>query len=458
MRLFSAKESYNEADNSSYIIEENPEKNDIAVTSPLEIKLRERVRSLDGLKNRVSELDEAFHQMAQLSRDSEKTVGLLSSFLDQSKLDAENDKRLQAENAKLSTENLNKDRLIGHLQSQVEDQKAEIDVQKKRLVENREVIEKARLSLVELREQKQLLTEELNVNNIELSNERSKHEELTDQYDAILKKYDQIDNMNVELKLELEEEEKKHLELQQVLAGNTSNLEEETKKHKSATHELELLKLGRLELNQKLIEANSTIEMLNQELDHTKYSVEDGQRKFNNHIFTLKTELQNLTSSRTVVADTLKSEKEENNALKKKVREAEKRLQVAEENYRVLQKTQESDREILLESNSKLSDLSLRYNVTMTETKYSEQKVEQLETQVRTLADENKVLKHCEHENKRLINQVNELNSFLSEYQKLIGDKGPAKINDRVGDGFSIDDTYETVDDNDQNVIPIREE
>ena len=422
-----------------------------AIASPLEKKKKKKLRSLDGLKSRASRLEDSLVQFKDLVAESESTVSMLADHVDQSRLDAEDEKRLQAENAKLSTENINKDRTLRRLEDQAEKYRTEREVQLSRFEENRLALEKARMKIMELSEQKLTLCRELETKNGQLDDTRSELSKLMDSHDNLANQNEILENRKSELKSELEEEERQQLELQQTLAETTAILDEEIKRNKSMTQEYETSKRELSEANSQVIEAKSEIETLNHDLEYAKFALEEERRKIDDRTYGLNTEIQNLTSSNSVLTDTLKNTKQENSNLKSKVREFEKRLKQTEADYKAARLAQESDRKAIVESNSKLSELSVRYNAAMIENKRSAGNVEKMTAQIQKLNEENLSLNFVKEENRELVQQINEAKALISEYQNLIDDH----YNSRVDYEPSDSDELELEEDN-EKVVRLR--
>lgn len=422
-----------------------------AISSPLEVKLQEKLRSLDGLKGRAARLEESLIQFKDLVADSESTVNMLSSHIDQSRLEAEDEKRLQSENAKLSTENLDKDRTIRRLEDQAENYRTEREVQLNRFEENRLALEKARMKIMELSEQKLTLCRELETKNSQLADTKSELSKLTDMYESSSSQNQILEDRKNELKAELEEEERRQLELQQSLTEATATLDEEIKRNKSLTQEFELSKRELSEASSKIIESKSDIETLNHDLEYAKFTLEEERRKFDDRSYGLNTEIQNLTSSNSVLTDTLKHTKQENSNLKSKVRDFEKRLKETEGDYKTARLAQESDRKALVESNSKLSELSVRYNAAMIENKRSAGNVEKMTSQIQKLNEENLSLNFVKEENRELVQQINEAKALIAEYQNLIDDHYNSRVEIEAPEEIELD-----LDETDEKIVRLR--
>ncbi len=416
-----------------------------AITTPHDIKLQEKLRSLDGLKGRAARLEESLIQFKDLMADSENTVNQLSTHIDQSRLDAEDEKRLQAENAKLSTENLNKDHAIRRLEDQVENYRTEREVQTGRFEENRMALEKTRVRIMDLSEQKVTLCRELETTNNQLAETKSELSTISDSHDSLTNRNEHLENRKAELKAELEEEERQQLELQQALTETTATLDEEIKRNKSLTQEFELSKRELSDVNARMIEAKSEIESLNHDLEHAKFTLEEERRKFDDRSYGLNTEIQNLASSNSVLTDTLKNTKKENSGLKSTVRDVEKRLKQTEADYKAARLAQENDRKSLVESNSKLSELSVRYNAAMIENKRSAGNIDKMTNQIQKLNEENLSLNYVKEENRELVEQINEAKALISEYQSLIDDHYNNRVEFESSSDFDIDDNEKVV-------------
>ena len=463
MALFSSKT------NNEILPDENLNENSInangsnttneVVSSPIEIKYREKLNSLESLKNRATSIEEFLLKINDLTTDSVKSMTVLSSYVDTAKLDVENEKRLKIENAKISTEILQKDKVISRLETQVETFQSEVNTQKNRIRENTEVIEKARLSLVEYREEKQSLSEALEESGAQLATISSKYSDLLEKHDELLIRYENVDNRNSELQTDLENQAKKEHEVQKFLAENNSLLEDETSKHRKTTDELIAIKHSLSETRNAFIEARSKNEAIEQELNYQKNELEASKRKFDDRIFTLNSEIKNLSSNGNVILESLKATKEDNVMLKKTARENEKRARDIETNLIALQKIQADEREQLLAANSQLSDYNLRYNATTIEAKRLGETNKELEAKVNKLAEENNRLQAYQNENKELSHKINELNSLVTEYQKLLrGSSHQETVSFSQSDSLdSMENTDTDAPPSNPNVVPIRD-
>ena len=407
-----------ETQTSTNTIEEHT---DFSVTSPLELQLREKQRQLDGLKSRVTVLNNALDQMGLLISESTKSVGLVSSFIDQSKLDAESEKRLKGENAKLSTDNIEKSHAIKRLTAQLEKRDTEIEVLKSRANENRVTLEKARSSIILYRDKQAELTEALEVKNIELLNLNSKVADLTDQNDDLIRRLDAFEDQNTSLQMDIDQLTKRESELQQSLAESNALHDEEIKRNKSLASDLESTNRQLSETTSALIETKAEYDELSDELEYVKNSSEEQQRKYDNRVFGLKTEIDNLSSERRIIRQSLSELQEENASLKKNNRDIMVHQRELENQLRSMQKLQDKERRQLSEANAKLGDLSLRYNSALADSNHEQRQREKLEHSVEMLSEEVAKLREYRSKYEAILVQVTDLKGLVSDYQELVG-------------------------------------
>ena len=263
--------------------------------------------------------------------------------------------------------------------------------------------------------------ESLEFKNIEILNLNTKVAELTDQNDDLIRRLDAFEDHNTVLQTEIDQQTKRESELQQSLAEANALHDEEIRKSKSLASDLEATNRQLSETSSTLIELKSERDELADELEYVKNSAEDQQRKYDNRIFGLKTEIDNLSSERRIVRQSISELQEENAGLKKNNREIVVHQRELENQLRAMQKLQDKERRQLGESNAKLRDLSLRYNSALADSNHEQRQREKLENSVEMLSEEVARLREYRSKYEAILVQVTDLKGLVSDYQELVG-------------------------------------
>lgn len=412
--------------------------------TPFEMEAKERRRQLEALRQRASRLTNGFNQMEQLIADSEKSADELASFIDQSRHFVENEKRLKVENTQLSKDNEEKSYKLQSLTTQLEKRNAEIEALKSRNNEYRATIDKARAAIAQLREKEQALLEDIDKKNSDLLGANVRNQEIGDSLEQLSSKYNLLEEEHTEMSIELDTFSKHEGELQQKLSENTALLDEEVRKSKIQASELEANKRELSETNVRYIDLKSEHEALLQEVEYLKNAREDDQRKYDNRVFSMKSEIDSMTSERRIAQQTLHELKSENSQLKKSTREAESSIQRQKTQLNALQKSLDRDRKSVIKNNEKLSDLNLRYNSALTDLNHEQRQREIFQQKIEKLTDENGKLREYRDKYENVSNQVADLKGLVAEYQQLL-ESGRAAREPDYGLSSGEEDDLDTV-------------
>ena len=282
-------------------------------------------------------------------------------------------------------------------------------------------MEKARSSIILYRDKQAELTEALEVKNIELLNLNSKVADLTDQNDDLIRRLDAFEDQNTSLQMDIDQLTKRESELQQSLAESNALHDEEIKRNKSLASDLESTNRQLSETTSALIETKAEYDELSDELEYVKNSSEEQQRKYDNRVFGLKTEIDNLSSERRIIRQSLSELQEENASLKKNNRDIMVHQRELENQLRSMQKLQDKERRQLSEANAKLGDLSLRYNSALADSNHEQRQREKLEHSVEMLSEEVAKLREYRSKYEAILVQVTDLKGLVSDYQELVG-------------------------------------
>ena len=393
---------------------------DKAAYTPFELEAKERHRKLDALKQRANRLTSGFNQMEQLILDAEKSTAELTEFMDNQGVFIENEKRLKIENEQLGRDLEEKSYKLQSQSTQLEKNLAEIDALRTKNDEYRSTIDKARAAISNLREKRQDLSDEIERKNADLLSANSRNQELSDSLEQLNSKYNLIEEEHAGLALDLDSHTKLESELRQKLSENAGTIDEEIRKSKIQASELESTKRELSESNLRFIDLKSENDSSHQEIDYLKNAREDDQRKFDNRMFSLKSEIDSLSSERRINQQSLNEIKVESNHLKKSNREYESTIQRQKSQLDTLNKAQDRDRQQIARNNEKLSDLNLRYNSALTDLNHEQRQREVLEVRIEKLTEENSRLQEYRDRYDNLSNQVNDMKALVSEYQQLL--------------------------------------
>ncbi|MEM1286925.1 MAG: hypothetical protein AAGH60_01095 [Pseudomonadota bacterium] len=390
------------------------------VSSPLDIKFKERNRRLEALSSSVGDIENAYTQISTLLLNSEKSANMLAQFIEQSKIDAEADKRIQSENAKLSVANIEKDNTIARQARQIDQYAGELQVLKDRASKYRNALEVARSSILAMRQQRNDDLDSIEGKTNEIQSLDSRIGELVAQNDEYARRYEGQERQIIDLKNDLDSQGKRETELRQSLAEANALLENETLRSQNNANELSAAQRELSQLNLALTSARSEIETLREEAEFTKQAHEDERRTFDNRLFGFKTDIDNLGSERRVLRQSLKEAENEVRTLNAEIRDLTAQLRSVTGKLESLQRSKEAERHEASRANTKVAELNLRYNAAISDLNHQRKQREILEQRVETLIAENRKLEEYKIKHDELMVQASEFKSLVADYQKLI--------------------------------------
>ena len=391
-----------------------------AVSSPLDIKFRERNRRLESLSGSVADIQGAVSQISSLLLNSDKAANTLAQFIEQSKIDSEVDKRIQSENAKLSVANIEKDNTISRQARQIDQNMAEIEVLKDRASKYHETLQVARSSMLTMRQQRKDDHDVIEQKVSEIASLEARLAELASANDDLAQRNDIQDQQVANLKSELDASVKQDTELRQSLTESNELLDKETMRSQNNANELAAAQRELSELNMELSTARAEIQSLREEADFTKQASEDERRTFDNRMFGLKTDIENLGSERRVLRQALEETETENRNLVAQNRSLTSQLRATNAKFESLQRTKDSERQEASRATSKIGELNLRYNAAISDLNHQRKQREFLEQRVESLSAENRKLQEYKAKHDELMVQASEFKSLVADYQKLI--------------------------------------
>ena len=197
-------------------------------------------------------------------------------------------------------------------------------------------------------------------------------------------------------------------------------LEENTNKSRVMTGELESARREVSDLNYELIRLKSDLEETTLEADALKKSREEDQRKFDNRLFNMRSEIDSHVSERRINHQTIHDLKEEIQALRKTAKDADSNAQDFKEELNKSQKMLEQERRQLVEINEKLSSLNLRYNTALTDLKHEQSERRLLQRKVDDYQQEVQQLTEYRDKYDIVSNQLVEFKSLVAEYQEFL--------------------------------------
>ena len=403
---------------------EHDEDSNVETLSPLALKLQERQRKLDSLKTKIGTLNRSFEQIGALADESATSIGALVDYVEASRTHLETEIRLKSENAKLSTQLLDLNYQVDSLTNQLEESDAQVRALRTRGTETRTALEAARNDLVAIRENNKKINEEYRAQSARLVEANAQVTDMSDELDELKAKFNSVTEHSESVKAELESLSKRETELQQNLSETAALLEAEIKKNKKVNSDLEAVKRELTDTRNENIDVRSRFDVVNQELDYAKTRGEEEQRKHDNQIYSLNSEIENLTSQRRIGAQSLKEMADENKKVKERNRTLVARLQEIEHLLDAAQKNHEGDRNELLSANAKLRELNLRYNSTLMDLNHEKKQNEKYSENMEQLVEENKKLQQYRIKFDTAEDQVRELKSLVSNYQAAMEEAG----------------------------------
>ncbi|MEI2387290.1 hypothetical protein [Breoghania sp. JC706] len=408
---------YGAADEEALFEEESGEESNVQEISPLALRMQEKLRSLDNLKARVGGLGRTFEQMNALAAESSNSISLLSEFVDSARTHIETEIRLKSENAKLATELIDRNHEVKSLKTQLEEALAEVHSLRKRGTETRTALEGARNDLVAIRDNNKKVNEEYRAQSAQLVEANAQIAELTGELKDSNAKLSAQEEHSESLKTALDGVTQREKELQQNLAESAALLEQEVKKSQQLTSELEAAKRQVGQFRTEAIDLKSRLDIAEQEIEYAQSRLEEEKRKHDNEIYTLNSEIENLSSQRRIGAHSLQEMATENNSLKERNRDLVKRMQEIEHLLDGAQKNHEHDRNELVGANAKLRELNLRYNAVLTDLNHERSQNQKYSDSNEELIEENKKLQRYRIKYDSAVDQIAQLKSVIANYQ-----------------------------------------
>lgn len=395
--------------------------------SPFALRMQEKLNQLDGLKSRIGGLNQTFDQMAAFAAESQTSIRMIADYLETSRTSVETEVRLKSENAKISTDLLDAQHRIRTLTNQLEDAQAEVHSLRKRSTETRTALESARNDIVSIRDNNKKVNEEYRLQSAKLVEVNSRAADLGGQLNDLKAKFDTLEKHAENLGADLEAVRHREKELQQNLSESAKLLEDEVRKNNQATSELEAARRELAEFRNENIDLKSHLDVANQELAYAKSRLEEEQRKHDNEVYALNSEVENLSSQRRIGAQSLQEMARENSALKERNRDLLKRMQEIEHLLDSAQKNHEKDRNELMSTTAKLREINLRYNSALTDLNHQRNQNQKYADNLEDLIDENKRLQRYKIQMDTANEQIAQLKSVIINYQMAMEGKGPAE-------------------------------
>lgn len=389
----------------------------VETISPLTLKLQEQQRKLDGLKGRIGSLNRAFEQIGALAVESGTSISSLSEFIDVSRTQVETEVRLKSENAKLTTNLLDLTHQVDSLTTRLEESTSEIHALRKRGLETRTALETSRNDIVAIRDNNKKINDQYRLQSTKLLDSNTQLASLSDSHADLQARFHSLEDHSESLKTELDSLTKRESELQQNLSESVALLDEELKKNKDLTSALEAAKRELSDTKNENIDLSSKLDVSSQELEYNKSRLEEEQRKHDNQVYSLNSEIKNLTSQRRIGAQSLQDMTAENKKFKERNRDLMRRLQEIEQLLDAGQKNQEVDRNDLLNTNSKLHELNVRYNAMLTDLNQEKKQNERYKENIGALMAENQKLQHFKIKYDSAEDQIRELKALIGSYQ-----------------------------------------
>ncbi|WP_321501162.1 hypothetical protein [Breoghania sp.] len=428
MGLFSSKQSSSSRDDGTarptaygaeddFRDEDREETSNVEQLSPLALRMQEQLRSLDNLKARVGGLGRTFEQMNTLAAESSNSISLLSDFIDASRTHVETEIRLKSENAKLTTDLIDRNHEVKSLSNQLEEALAEVHSLRKRSTETRTALEGARNDLVSIRDNNKKVNEEYRAQSARLVEANGQIADLTGELKDTAAKLATAEEHAESLKTALDGLTQREKELQQNLSESAALLEAEIRKSQQLAAELEASKRQVSEFRNENIDIKSQLDIAEQEIEYAKSRLEEEKRKHDNEVYTLNSEIENLSSQRRIGAHSLQEMATENNSLKERNRDMIKRMQEIERLLDSAQKNHEHDRNDLVSTNAKLRELNLRYNAVLTDLNHERSQNAKYSDTNEELVEENKKLQRYRIKYDSAVDQIAQLKSVIANYQ-----------------------------------------
>ena len=388
--------------------------------SPHVMEAKERENNLNILRANASKLIADLSSMEQLISTSENSAMDFLTFIDQNKVSVEKEKRIKIENQRLMARNQELETKAKRDAEKLANNAAEITTLKESNGHSRANLERARMTFAEFKEMNYSLNNEVEDKNREILRLNALNNELVDKQANVESKSQVINEQLMALRQDQDAQNKREADLQKQLVERNVMLEENTNKSRVMTGELESARREVSDLNYELIRLKSDLEETTLEADALKKSREDDQRKFDNRLFNMRSEIDSHVSERRINHQTIHDLKEEIQALRKTAKDADSNAQDFKEELNKSQKMLEQERRQLVEINEKLSSLNLRYNTALTDLKHEQSERRLLQRKVDDYQQEVQQLTEYRDKYDIVSNQLVEFKSLVAEYQEFL--------------------------------------
>ncbi len=422
-------------------------------TSSQDVITDQKVVEAERIVRKINNLHDSIDQVARFSSESSTNITAIVKFMESAKGDIKKRVELQAENTDLRSEILKLSSDQRRLQQELETARSEGNTLRRNGAEVQAALKDARESINNMRHSNKKMSEEFRASMVENADLKDHLTEKLEETEQLISKNESLDAQKNNLKVELDSTMKRMVELEAVIAHKDEVIGSQSEKNRTLTGDLGALNRQFSELQDEKIEIESQLEAERESLEQAKRLSEQDQRKHDNEIYALRSELENVASQWRHSKIATKEISAELRGLRERSRSSKMRIQELEQELETAQDLREKHQNEIMEQSSKFRELSLQYETTLIELRQEQLQTSQLSKSVKQLSEETKKTQSLRIRYESAMEQIKELKSLIQDYQ-LVRQKNMTRDVDLDLELETDYDLHPNADD-DLNVVPL---
>lgn len=352
-------------------------------------------------------------QMEKFATESNSNISTLLKYMETAKLDAMQRVQLAAENANLRRDMLKLTSEHRRLTQDLEKSNSELSVMKTNRAELQNTLTETRESINSMRHSNKKMSDEFRASMVENTKLKEKLADLTDAKGALQERFEAIDEQCFEFKSELEGSAKKILEYEALIKQKDDALIVQSDESKSLASDLAISNRQFKQLQDEKIAIEEKLDLEQENLNHIKRISEQDQRKHDNEIFALRSQIENITTQLSHAKAANKEMSHEIRTLRERSRKSKLRIEELEMELEAVQDTREKHQGDFLEQGAKFRELNLQYESVLLELKQEQLQVAQLNKKIKKLTDETRKVNNLRVSRDSALAEVKELKSRI---------------------------------------------
>ncbi|MEM8795780.1 MAG: hypothetical protein AAGE61_09450 [Pseudomonadota bacterium] len=377
----------------------------------------ERIIDADKAAKKVSELSGKADEFTRLSSEVALAIGSLAKYVEGSKGDIKQRYQTAKENEELRLQALQLTSSLNQMQRDLDASKHEIATLRKNGEEVQRALKDARDSIYAMRNSNKKTADHFRLTMTENSELKEDLSLLQDAHDALQAKFEASDTQRAQLKNDNESVMKELFESQGLIEEKDAALMAQHEKNKTLTSELGTINRRVMELQDEKITLESRLDSAREELGTLKRTSELDQRKHDNEIYSLRSEIDNISSQWRLAKGSIKEVSTEARALRERERISKQRLLELEHELQEAQNMREKYQDQVREKSARIRELNLQYETVLIELKQEQAQTSELSRSVKRLSEDQESTQSLRIKYEAAVEQVKELKMLISAYQ-----------------------------------------